>query len=157
MHFGANFQLSTLPCRQAGFNFQLPRSGYIFLVSVLFVSAIAISVLGSYLLLSIASLENGVTYEQSTQALEHAQTCAERGLMSLFLDSGYAGQETIVLPSGTCDILQPGGFGNENRTLCTEGVSGAHTRRFEIVLEHLLPSIQVYSWQEVATITACSY
>ena len=133
------------------------RSGYIFLLSVLFVSAVAVSVLGSYLLLSIASMENGVTFEASTQALENAQTCAERGLMALFLDSGYMGNESVTLADGTCEILKVGGFGNENRTLCTEGIFGAHTRRMEIVVQSILPSIEVYSWQEVATITSCSY
>ena len=135
----------------------LARRGYIFLVSVLFVSAVAVSVLGSYLLLSIASMENGITFQGSTQALENAHTCAERGLMSLFLDSGYTGDESLTLTAGTCEILQPGGFGNENRTICVEGLFGAHTRRMEIVIETLLPSIQIYSWQEVATITSCTY
>ena len=143
--------------RISDFGFRYSRKGYIFLISVLFVSAVAVSVLGSYLLLSIASLENGVTFQASNQALENAQTCAERGLMSLFLDSGYTGNETVSLSNGSCEILTPGGFGNDNRTLCVEGLSGAHTRRVEIVLERLLPSIQVYSWAEVATITSCSY
>lgn len=133
------------------------RKGYVFLISVLFVSAVAVSVLGSYLLLSIAAMENGLTFEASNQALENAQTCAERGLMSLFVDSGYVGNETVNLSDGSCEILQPGGFGNEDRTLCLEGISGTHTRRIEIVLEQLLPNIQVYSWAEVATITSCSY
>ncbi len=124
---------------------------------MLFVSAVAVSVLGSYLLLSIAAMENGITFQASSQALENAQTCADRGLMNLFLDSGYTGGETVVLSYGSCEILQPGGFGNDNRTLCLEGISGAHTRRIEIVVERLLPSIQIYSWQEVATITSCSY
>lgn len=133
------------------------RKGYIFLISVLFVSAIAVSVLGSYLLLSIASMENGLTLQQSMQALENAHTCAERGLMSLFLDSEYPGKENITLSDGSCYILQPGGFGNENRSICVEGTFGSHTRRMEIVLERVLPSIQVYSWQEVASISSCSY
>ena len=133
------------------------RDGYIFLLSVLFVSAIAVSVVGSYLMLSIASMKNGMTFQSSSQSLELAHTCAERGLLKLFEDSGYAGSETLNFTEGTCEILKTGGFGNENRTVCVEGISGAHTRRFEIIISALLPSIQIYSWQEVATITACSY
>lgn len=133
------------------------RKGYIFLISVLFVSAIAVSVLGSYLLLSIASMENGITLQASMQALENAHACAERGLMNLFLDSAYAGQETVTLTDGNCYILQPGGFGNEDRTICVEGIYGTHARRMEIVIERVLPSIQVYSWQEVASISSCNY
>ncbi len=133
------------------------RGGYIFLISVLFVSAIAVSVLGSYLLLSIVSLQNGMTFQQSAQSLEYANTCAERGLMQLFLDSSYSGNETMNFSDGSCAILVVGGYGNENRTLCTEGIAGSHTRRMEILISRLLPSIQIFAWQEVATITACSY
>lgn len=133
------------------------RPGYIFLLSVLFVSAIAVSALGSYLLLSIASLESGATFQESAQALEYAQSCAERALLNLFHSSSYEGDESIFYSNGECYILQPGGFGYENRTVCTEGVSGNHTRRLEIVVESILPSIEIYSWQEVASITSCSY
>ena len=142
---------------RAGLQGSKARPGYIFLLSILFLSAITISALGSYLMLSIASMENGITFEGSVQALENANTCAERGLMALFLDSGYAGLETVNLPNGSCEILKTGGFGNENRTLCTEGIYGAHTRRMEIAIQRLLPNIAIYSWAEVASITSCSY
>jgi hypothetical protein len=133
------------------------RPGYIFLISVLFVSAIVVSTIGSFTLISIGSLQNGLTFQASAQAMENANTCAEIGLMSLFLDSGYTGNESLTLNEGTCEILQPGGYGNSNRTLCVEGMSGNHTRRMEVIISSLLPSISVFSWQEVATITACSY
>ena len=133
------------------------RPGYVFLISVLFVSAIVISAIASYTLISIGSLQNGMTFRASTQALENSNTCMEIGLMNLFLDSGYTGNESLVLDDGTCEILQPGGYGNDSRTLCVEGMSGNYTRRMEVIISSLLPSIQVYSWQEVATITACSY
>ncbi len=133
------------------------RPGYVFLISVLFVSAIVVSAIASYTLISIGSLQNGITFQGSAQALENANTCAEYGLMQLFLDNGYTGDETIDLTQGSCAVLQPGGYGNDNRTLCVEGTHGDHVRRMEIVLSQILPSIQVFSWQEVATITACSY
>ncbi len=131
------------------------RPAYIFLLSVLFIMAIAISIVGSYLLLSIASLQNGMALEQASQSLELASTCAERAFISLLDDNAYAGDEEITFPEGSCFIYPVGGFGNENRTLCAEGISGQHTRRIEIILSRILPSIQVYSWREVAEITAC--
>lgn len=133
------------------------RPGYIFLISVLFVSAIVVSAIGSYTLISIGSLQNGITFQASAQAIENANTCAEVGLMNLFLDSGYTGDESLTLDDGTCEILIPGGYGNSNRTLCVEGISGNHTRRMEIVISRLLPSITIFSWQEVSTIVSCSY
>jgi hypothetical protein len=133
------------------------RPGYIFLISVLFVSAIVVSTIGSFTLISIGSLQNGLTFQASAQAMENANTCAEIGLMNLFINSGYTGNESLTLTEGTCEILQPGGYGNSNRTLCVEGISGNHTRRMEVVISSLLPSISVFSWQEVSNITACSY
>jgi len=118
--------------------------------------AIAISIVGSYLILSIASLQNGLALMQASQALELATTCAERGFVELMDDSAYAGDETFEFTEGNCSILPPEGFGNENRTLCVEGVSSQHTRRLEIVLARVLPSIQIYSWREVATISSCA-
>jgi len=116
-----------------------------------------VSAIGSFTLISIGSLQNGLTFQSSAQAIENANTCAEIGLMSLFLNNGYSGNESLSLTNGTCAILQPGGYGNTNRTLCVEGIRGNNTRRMEIVVSTLLPSITVYSWQEVSTITACSY
>jgi len=137
--------------------FFVHRRGYIFLISVLFISAIVLSALGSYTLISIGILQNGITFQASAQALENANTCVEHGLMELFIDNGYVGNELRTLDDGTCEILQPGGYGNANRTLCVEGISGNHTRRMEVVISRILPSIQIYSWQEVSIFTACSY
>lgn len=133
------------------------RDGYVFLVTVLFTGAIAMSIVGSYVLLSIVSLENSLTYQRSTEALALAQTCIERGIRTLQEDSNYAGQVIIPFDAGSCEILQIGGFGNENRTVCAEGIADNHTRRLEVVIANLLPSTQIYSWQEVASFTACSY
>lgn len=134
------------------------KPGYIFLVSVLFVGAIALSVLGVYLLLSVASLQNGQLLESSSQAMQNAQQCTEYVLDTLLENNGYLGSEVVDLgDAGECYVLQVGGYGNENRTVCIEGTQGNITRRLEIILERILPSIQVYSWTEVASITACSY
>ena len=132
------------------------RPAYIFLLSVLFIAAIAVSIVGSYLLLSIASLQNGLALENATESIELAQSCAERALHTLLTDNAYAGGETVALLGGTCTIYAVGGYGNTDRVLCVEGVSGSNIRRLEISILQILPSIQISSWREVATITACS-
>ncbi|MBU2259847.1 hypothetical protein KKC44_04545, partial [Patescibacteria group bacterium] len=106
------------------------RSGYTFLLSVLFVGAIAITVTGTMLLLGWLTLRNAQIIEQSGRSFELAMTCAEHGLIELFEDGNYMGDEDLTLSDGTCSILRTGGSGNENRTLCTEGMSGGTTRRF---------------------------
>ncbi|MDA1209224.1 MAG: hypothetical protein O2904_04310 [bacterium] len=133
------------------------RNGYIFLISVLVVGAIALAITVSMLLLSTSAIRTAQTTDHSAQAAAQAYACAEYGLMQLFLDISYAGDETRTVGEGACVILNVGGNGNENRSLCVEGMRGNVTRRMEIILERILPSIKIYSWQEVASISSCTY
>jgi len=133
------------------------RNGYVFLISILVIGGIAMATMGSLLLISIGILRSGFALEQSTQAVAIAHACAERSLLSLWKDSAYFGNEQLVFPQGECDILRIGGSGNENRSLCVEGRTGSAVRRYEIILQRILPSIRVYSWQEVDDFSLCSY
>ena len=133
------------------------RNGYVFLLSVLMIGVIAMATMSSILLISIGIMRSGFAFQQSAQAVALAQTCAERALRALWEQSGYAGNELVVLPEGECDILRTGGAGNENRSVCVEGRTGDTVRRFEILLRRILPSIQVTAWTEVEYFTACSY
>lgn len=137
---------------------RLPRAhhGYVFLLSVLVVGTMAVATLGSLLFIGLGLLRTSATVEQSEQAFALAHTCAERALRALWEDAGYRGNEQLTFPQGTCNILHVGGSGNENRSLCVEGRAGETRRRFEIILGRLLPSIQVYSWQEVENFSSCS-
>lgn len=136
------------------------RRGYVFLITVLFVGIIAFSIMGTYFILSTAALQNGWSLQQAAESLAYAESCAERALLRLQNDSGYTGQEFIAFDEpieGSCEILVIGGSGNTNRTVCVEGIVGDSTRRLEILVERLLPSVQIFSWQEVALFTACAY
>ncbi|MCF7844464.1 MAG: hypothetical protein K9M03_01370 [Kiritimatiellales bacterium] len=126
-------------------------------MSVLFVGAIALAVTGTMLLLGWLTLRNAQIIEQSGRAFEAAMTCADHGLIELFEDENYLGDEELTLSNSSCSILRIGGSGNENRTLCAEGVSSSTTRRFEIIMEHILPSISIFAWQEVELFTSCDY
>ena len=133
------------------------HNGYTFLLSVLFVGAIAMAVTGTMVLLSWLTMRTSATIESSTQAFELAMTCAEQGLLSLFKDGGYGGYEEFSTGDGICDILPIGGAGNENRTLCVEGTKDGVTRRLEIVVQKVLPAIRILSWQEVDMFAFCTY
>lgn len=131
--------------------FSSHRPGYIFLITVLVIGAIATTAAVSLILLGIAAEQSGATVQQSAQALEMAQTCAERALRSLRADITYDGGETVTLdPGGTCTIHPIGGSGNDERTLCIEGLSGNALRRLEIAIADLYPRIRIDDWREVA-------
>lgn len=132
------------------------RPGYIFLVTVLMIGVIASTTLVSLLLLGWAAEQNGALVEHSQQGLEYMQTCAERALRSLRLDPTYEGETRINFgTSDSCYIRVIGGSGNQDRTLCIEGVSGNTTRRMELNIKRLFPLVRVSSWQEVGAFSLC--
>ena len=133
------------------------RKGYAFLITVLAIGTIAAATASSLLLLGVGAGQTALTTQQSTQAQQYAIGCSERALLSLLEENTYPGNETIDFTYGSCTILPVGGAGNENRTICTEAESGNSIRRYEVVVERLLPSPSLYSWQEVTAFTLCSY
>lgn len=133
------------------------RSGYTFLLAVLFIGAISIAVTGTMLLLSWLGMHNVKIMENSGKGYELAMSCAEHALLELFEDYTYAGNEEISEDDGLCFILPIGGAGYENRTLCVESESGNTIRRFETILKRVLPSVEIVAWQEVEAFTSCSY
>ncbi len=131
------------------------HSGYVFLVTVLMIGAIASTTLLSLLLLGWAAEQNGVLVERSMRSFEQVQVCAERTLRSLRLDPTYAGDETFKLDYGNCTIRKISGAGNINRIVCVESTVGTVTRRLEISISRLFPLITISSWQEVSAFTKC--
>lgn len=129
--------------------------GYIFLVSVLMIGVISSTTLLSLLLLGWAAEQNGQLSVQSQQSLEYMQTCAERSIRSLRLDPTYTGEERYRFGSDSCYIRVIGGSGNNDRTICLEGLSGNVTRRMEIRVSALFPSVVIRSWQEVSAFSYC--
>ncbi len=131
------------------------HNGYIFLLTVLVVGAIASATAVSLLLLGWAAEQNGILIVQSGQAYEYAHTCAERALRSLRSDVGYIGSGSITFSRGTCAIHAIGGEGNENRNICVEGFSGSSTHRMQLDVAQLLPSVIIRQWEEVDSFTDC--
>lgn len=132
------------------------RHGYILLITILIIGAIASAILASLLLLGISANHVSLSVLQANQALANAQGCAEYGLMKLRESPSYAGNEFVTIGSDQCEILTIGGIGNNNRVLCTEGSVGDSIRRLEIVIDQILPETTILSWQEVAIFSLCT-
>lgn len=131
------------------------RGGFVFLLSVLVIGVIVTEMAMSLILLGVAAQQSGLTVAQTAQAFGNAQTCAERALRNLRSDLSYDGGETVVLENGSCSIAHTGGGGNANRALCVQGDSGRSTRRIEISIRQIYPSVKITSWREVSSFTLC--
>lgn len=132
------------------------RTAYVFLISVLFIGAIAMTTAATLVILGIGAQRNSQVYAQSSQALANAETCVERALQSLRISLSYVGNETLPLANGTCQLLAIGGSGNFNRIICAKGIAGNVTRRIEVRVQELLPRGTITVWQEVSAFTLCS-
>lgn len=130
------------------------QNGYIFLVSVIVIGAIAVASTLSLLLLGWAAEQNGQTHVRTNQALELANTCADRALMGLRDSVTYAGNQDVVLAYGTCKIY-PAVGANNKRTICVEGTDTNTTRRLHITLSAIFPTVTVSKWDEVGCFTDC--
>lgn len=132
------------------------RNGYIFLVTVLVIGVVASATAASLALLGWAAEQNGLLLQQSNQAYEYAQTCAERALRSLRSDFAYYGDVTIPFTYGSCVIHPITGTANENRSICTEGYSGNSVHRLQLDVAQLFPSVRIRAWEEVSSFTLCN-
>lgn len=131
------------------------QSGYILLITILVIGAIASAILSSLMILGISANQVSFAVLQANQSLANAQACAEYGLMKLRQSPSYAGNEFITIGDDQCEILSVGGIGNNNRVVCAEGKVGDSVRRLEVVINQVLPQTKIYSWQEVAVFSLC--
>lgn len=129
--------------------------GYILLISIVIIGAIASAILSSLLFLGISANQLSLSVQQSKQALAAAQACSEYALLKLRTVPAYSGNETLNLNGSSCQLLEIGGTGNNNRYLCIQGVSGDSTRRLEISINQILPKTLIASWQEVGSFSLC--
>lgn len=134
-----------------------PRPGYVFLIAVLFIGAIALVSSMSMLLLAWAWEQNGKTFSDAGQALEMARSCVDYALTTLRDNASYAGNETVTFSSTTsCTVLDIQGSGNDYRTLCVEGRSGTVVKRLVLTISQILPSPVISSYTETNNVTGCS-
>src|SRR3989344_8749791 len=103
------------------------RPAYVFLISVLFIGAIAMSTAATLVVLGVGSMKTSIATTHSTQAMHNAETCVEQALRSLRTSVSYDGDETITLTNGTCELLAIGGSGKTDRVTFATGLAGKKT------------------------------
>ncbi|MFA6523775.1 MAG: hypothetical protein WCS85_05405 [Candidatus Peribacteraceae bacterium] len=131
------------------------RDGYVLLISVLAIGLIASSTVASLLLLGGASEKTAWSTSLSLQAMENARTCVERAFLELRADPTYAGDASLTLPNGSCELRPVGGTGNDTRTICASGEKMGVTRRLEVQAATIFPRLEIDFWREVASFTLC--
>ena len=126
------------------------KRGYVTLLSVLIVGAVGTAVTVSLLFLGLTASRTSFVVEQAAQARMLADACAEEALQQIRSSTAYTGTAGLSLGQGSCTytVVSTGG---ENRTITASGIVGTVTRRTEVLVSAINPSITISSWQEVAS------
>ena len=124
-------------------------NGYIALISVLIISALAILVASSANLISISESKMGLQENQSWESFYLAKACAEDALMKLKDDLNYTGNETLPFDTENCTISPIEGTGNENRVIKVTAMVFKQTRKIKIEINRVNPETEIKFWSEV--------
>lgn len=125
------------------------RRAYIALISILIVGAVALSVAISSAILAIAQGRNGLLAQNLTEAKSLANACAEKVLMDLKDSESYAGNETVNLGSGQCQIYPIENLGGQVRVVKVSGSVNQTTKKIKINISQINPMMIFTSWLEV--------
>ncbi len=133
------------------------QKGFIGLITVLMVSAIALFIGSMSLLRSVSESTISRDEEASNKAWIAANNCAEYALIHLASTSisgggwNYSGGEGLNFGDYSCTINSIIGSGISNpRTINTYSTVDDFTRKLSIVVSTNTPTIAVTSWQLVA-------
>ncbi len=125
------------------------RPGYIALISVLILCAIALAVGIGLATRAVSQDQIDESRDATVRAYAAATACAEYALIGLKGSLLYAGNETRIYSGDTCTILTIGGAGNLVRTVKTTSTVSGATRKILIQVEQVNPRMIISSWTDV--------
>lgn len=125
------------------------RNGYIGLLTVLFIGAVATVLTVSAILLGLSNSRSSFAAVQSAQARGLADACTEEALMQIRNFLPFSGSGSLANALGTCSYTVTKGTG-QNRTATASGTVGTIVRKVKVTVTNINPKILIGSWAEVA-------
>lgn len=129
------------------------QKGFIALVSILVISAVALTVSVSIALLGVGEASSSLSFKKGQESLKVAESCIEEALIRLRDNASYdpAGAST-TLPdlAGSCTIDVSGT--GVNRTIdVTSTISAGpdYTKKIQVTAKRAGNSINITGWAEV--------
>ncbi len=125
------------------------QEGYIALTTVLIVGLVSSVIMVSLLSLGMSYTRSSASSSASAQARSLATACSEEGLRQLRANGNFTATNTaVVLGAGTCtySVVNTGGT---TRQIDARGDVGTVTRKQQVNVSALNPTIIISSWQDV--------
>lgn len=126
------------------------KKGVISLMSVLILGAAAGAITIALLAISTENFTRSEGFSNTIQAKALAESCAEYAMDSLLVDNSYSGGEILTFGADSCTI-NPILFSGSQWTIQSEATYQNSTKRFEIRLDALAPSINIVQYEEVVS------
>lgn len=124
-------------------------NGFVTLISTLVVSAAALSISTSLLLLGLSASRKSFALAQSQQAKALANACIEEALQQIHDSVTFQRTGNLSLGQGVCAYTVTLGTG-QNRTVTSTGTVGRVVRKVKVTLSAIRPAIAISFYQEIA-------
>ena len=123
--------------------------GYSILLVLIIVGAVALTIATSLLLLGANLSKNSLILQQSYQARQLSNACAEEALQQMKDSLTFVGYGSLNFSRGTCGyfVINTGG---QTRNIQASSTVGTVVRKLEIGVTRIKPQMILGSWQEVA-------
>ena len=120
--------------------------GYVLLISVIIVGAIAVSIAVSLLFLGVGDSKNAISHQWSEQSKAGVNACAEESLQQIRSNINFTGTGNLNINNGTCTYTVAN-TGGSTRSIVVSSTVSSINRRVTITISALNPKI-VATWQE---------
>ncbi len=123
------------------------QEGYVVLLTVLIVGAVAVGIATTLLISSIDAARSAEVEEWSRRARGMADGCVEEALEQIRDASNFSGYGKLTLGSDVCSYNVTN-LGGTNRQINASSTVGTVVRKAKAILDKVKP-INITSWQDV--------
>jgi len=124
------------------------RNGFITLMSVIVMVAVASALAISVILLGTDSLRMSGVVNDEKEAMAIADACAEEALGQIRAHD-LVGTANLSVATGTCTYPITAGAG-EARTVEVTAAAAGITRKIRITIDAIDPALHITAWEDVA-------
>lgn len=125
------------------------QSGYVALLTVLIVGAVAVAAALVLVATSADSQRTALIAQQSKQARSLAVACGEEGLQAIRENIYYTGTASLTLGQGTCNYTIAS-TAISTRTITVVATVNNTSRKIQINVTIGTSNISITSWQDVS-------
>lgn len=125
------------------------NNGYVILLTVLVVGAVAVTAAAALLIVGVDSAKNANLKVSSHSAGLLADACAEEALEVIRESLSFSGYGSLGLGESGCSYFITK-LSGQNRTIVASSTVGGAARAVRIKIDRMFPIISIVSWQETA-------